>query len=96
MKISNPQTNISAGVEKTTSAFSGTSSSVAQNATSASPDGVQLSSLGQYFAAANNISQSHVEKLSALGGAISAGQYNVDAFTVSGSLIQYSMQAHGA
>lgn len=93
MKITNPQTKISAGLDKTAAVTpAATASLPAQNEPGGAPDGVQLSNLGRYLGSASNRSPAHIEKLTALSGAISAGQYNVDPFTISGSLIQYSLQ----
>ena len=62
----------------------------------AATDQVQLSSLSGYLASALAGSPSHVAKISELHGAVSNGQYQVDAYAVSGSLIQHSIEFGGA
>ena len=61
----------------------------------AASDQVQLSSLGRYLAAALDGSAALVAKLSELQSAVSSGQYRVDAYAVSGSIIQHRIQFGG-
>jgi flagellar biosynthesis anti-sigma factor FlgM len=58
-------------------------------------DQVQLSSLSSYLASALSGSPVHLAKLTELGAAVSNGQYRVDAFAVSGSIIQHSIEFGG-
>ena len=93
MKISrtdsNPTTelNPSKGVASAGAA----SDSKPQAALSAASDRVQLSNLSRYLASALLGSPARVAKMSELTAAISSGDYQVDAFAVSGSLIQHSI-----
>jgi len=62
----------------------------------AASDQVQLSSLSKYFASALEGSPAHVANVNQLSVAVSAGQYHVDAYAVSGSIIQYSIEFGGS
>jgi flagellar biosynthesis anti-sigma factor FlgM len=55
-------------------------------------DRVQLSSLSNYLASALSGSPAHVAKISELETAVSEGQYHVDAYTVSGNIIQHGIE----
>ena len=59
-------------------------------------DRVQLSSLATVLRAALSGSAEHLAKLSDLGDVVSRGQYHVDAFAVSGSIIQYTLDSNFA
>jgi anti-sigma28 factor (negative regulator of flagellin synthesis) len=59
-------------------------------------DQVRLSSLSSFLTSALSGSPERLEKLNALGGAVSSGQYQVDANTVSGSIIQHNIEFGGA
>lgn len=63
--------------------------------TSAS-DHVQLSILSDYLASALQGSPANVAKLRALSATVSSGQYLVDAYAVSGSLIQHAIEFGGS
>jgi flagellar biosynthesis anti-sigma factor FlgM len=58
----------------------------------AASDRVQLSSLNGHLASALSGSPAHAAKLSELDAALSSGQYHMDAYAVSGSLIQHSIE----
>jgi anti-sigma28 factor (negative regulator of flagellin synthesis) len=58
-------------------------------------DQIQLSSLSGYLTAALSGSPAHVAKVSELSTAVSSGRYNVDAHSVSGSIIQHSIELGG-
>ncbi len=59
-------------------------------------DQAQLSNLSSYLASALIGSPAHVAKLSKLGTAVSSEQYKVDAYVVSGSIIQHGIEFGGA
>jgi hypothetical protein len=71
----------------------GTKQSVIQNLAS---DRAQLSNLGTYLASALSGSPAHVAKLSELGAAVSSERYQVDAYVLSGSIIQHGIEFGGA
>lgn len=75
----------------------GAGSASNQSAQLAAPtDRAQLSNLSNYLASALSGSSAHVAKLFVLGSAVSSGQYHVDAQTVSGSIIQHSIEFGGS
>jgi anti-sigma28 factor (negative regulator of flagellin synthesis) len=104
MKISPSEPNntpphlIAVKSNSTTSAVPGGAGSPSkQSAEPAAPsDRAQLSNLSNYLASALSGSPAHVAKLSELGTAVSNGQYHVDAYTVSGSIIQHSIELGGS
>ncbi len=49
-------------------------------------------SLRSYTASALSGSSAHVAKVSKLSAAVSAGKYHVDAYAISGSIIQHSIE----
>jgi hypothetical protein len=53
---------------------------------------VNVFSLHSFTAAARSGSPAHVAKVSKLSAAVSAGQYQADAYAVSGSIIQHSIE----
>jgi len=53
---------------------------------------VNVFSLRSFTASALNGSPAHVAKVSRLSAAVSAGQYQADAYAVSGSIIQHSIE----
>ncbi|HEX5227575.1 MAG TPA: flagellar biosynthesis anti-sigma factor FlgM [Bryobacteraceae bacterium] len=59
-------------------------------------DQVELSALSKYLAAALSGSPEHAAKLAGLTSAISTGTYLVDAFKVSASIIQHSIEFGGS
>jgi anti-sigma28 factor (negative regulator of flagellin synthesis) len=59
-------------------------------------DQTVISNLSKYLAAAMTGSPAHVEKLNALGAAVSAGNYHVDSDAVSEGIIQHSLLFSGA
>ena len=58
-------------------------------------DRVQLSGLSSYLASALNGSAAHAAHVTQLTGTVSSGQYKVDAYAVSGSIIQHSIEFGG-
>jgi anti-sigma28 factor (negative regulator of flagellin synthesis) len=75
----------------------GTGSASKQPVQSSEPsDRAQISGLGSYLASALSGSPAHAAKLSELGAAVSKGQYQVDAYAVSGSIIQSSIEFGGS
>ena len=65
-------------------------------AATAPADGVQLSALSDYLASALSGSPAREAKLTQIGTAVSSGQYRVDAYIVSGSIIQHSIEFGGS
>jgi anti-sigma28 factor (negative regulator of flagellin synthesis) len=61
-----------------------------------SSDHFQLSNLSTYLAAARSDSPAHMEKLSSLQAAVSAGEYHVDSSSLSASIVQDSLRFSGA
>lgn len=66
-----------------------------QSAPARPSDHVQLSNMSQYLADAMDGSPAHLQMLSNLQNAVGTGQYQVDANTVSGSIIQHSIRLSG-
>lgn len=60
----------------------------------APPDRIQLSNLSAYLA--DTSSPAHRAKLAGLSAAVSGGTYQVDAVSVSASVIHYSLGIQGA
>ena len=58
-------------------------------------DQVQLTGMSRYLSAALNGSPAQVAKVSELSTAVSSGKYRVDAYAVSGSLIQHAIEFGG-
>src|SRR5277367_5429153 len=86
---STPPVEQSAGVGPTAA---GSKQPMTQNVAS---DRAQLSNLGAYLASALSGSPAHVAKLSELGAAVSSEQYHVDAYELSGSIIQHGIEFGG-
>ncbi len=59
-------------------------------------DRAQLSNLSSYLASALSGSVAHVAKLAKLAAAVSSGQYQVDSYAVSGSIIQHAIEFGGS
>ena len=75
----------------------GGAAGASQNPTPSSPtDQAQLSQLGSYLASALSGSPAHMSKLMELGIEVSKGHYQVDAYAVSGSIIQHSIEFGGS
>lgn len=58
-------------------------------------DHVQLSNLSSSLSSSLDSSPARLAKVSELNAAVSSGQYQVDAYAVSGSIIQHSIQSGG-
>jgi anti-sigma28 factor (negative regulator of flagellin synthesis) len=72
-------------------------SAIQQPAGGASPsDQEQISSLGRFLATALSGSPVHLAKVSELSAAVSSGKYHVDAYAVSASIIQNTIEFGGA
>jgi flagellar biosynthesis anti-sigma factor FlgM len=97
MKINPPNSKAPSGSDRTAGigAAAGGSASKQPVTTKAASDQVQLSNMSSYLAAALSGSPAQVAKVSELGAAVSSGQYQVDAFAVSGSIIQHSIEFGG-
>ncbi len=108
MKISGPDSNSASGSTQPARAGSLDRSASVPSASEGNPvpqqpsaansqsDQVQLSSLSAYLATALEGSPAHVAKMGELSSALSAGQYQVDSYAVSGSIIQHAMEFGGA
>lgn len=97
MKIPRPN-SISSTAPQGLSAVgaSGSGSSAKQpEAQIAVSDRAQLSSLSSYLASALNGTPSQAAKVNQLSADVSRGRYQVDAHTVSGSIIQHSIEFGG-
>lgn len=108
MKISGPDSNPSAGSPQPARQGSLARSAGVPSAGEGAPvpqqppapraqsDQVQLSSLSAYLASAISGSPAHVAKMSELSATVSAGQYHVDSYAVSGNIIQHAIEFGGA
>ena len=97
MKISGPGPKSTSGLNPSLSAGAGAGSVSKPSAgQSVATDEAQLSSLSGYLSSALTGSPTHLAKVSELGAAVSTGQYHVDSFAVSGSLIQHGIEFGGA
>jgi hypothetical protein len=99
MKISGPGSNSPSGLDQSAGvgpAGQGTAAPKQPLAPNAQSDQVQLSSLSAYLASALQGSPAHVAKLNELGAAVSSEQYQVDAYVLSGSIIQHGIEFGGA
>lgn len=97
MKISRSGPNNSFQLQPATPAGpSGVISASKRTPGSEPTDQAQLSTLSSYLAAALSGSPAHVAKLAELSTAVSNGQYHVDAYSVSGSVIQHSIEFGGS
>lgn len=96
MKISLPDPKSISGPDRSAGvgpAGAGAKPPVAQETPS---DQAQLSNLTSYLTSALIGSPAHVAKLSELGTAVLSEQYKVDAYVVSGSIIQHGIEFGGA
>jgi flagellar biosynthesis anti-sigma factor FlgM len=99
MKINPPNSKAPSGSDQTAgvgAAAAGGSASKQLLTPKAASDQVQLSNMSSYLAAALAGSPAQVAKVSELSAAVSSGQYQVDAFAVSGSIIQHSIEFGGS
>jgi anti-sigma28 factor (negative regulator of flagellin synthesis) len=97
MKVTQTNNKSIAGLDRAANAASGRTGSLPEaSAQAGAGDQTQISRLSTYLAAAMSGSPMHVAKLSALGAAVSSGQYNVDASAVSNGVIQHSLLFSGA
>lgn len=99
MKVTNNSTNSLApsGRSREAAAARPGNSTEADSKAGGSPsDRAQLSKLSGYLSAALSGSASHNAKVSALGAAVSNGDYSVDASAVSESIIQHRLLFGGA
>ncbi len=98
MKINPPNSKALSGSDPTAGvgAAAGGSASKQLLPPKAASDQVQLSNMSSYLAAALMGSPAQVAKVSQLSAAVSSGQYQVDAFAVSGSIIQHSIELGGS
>jgi len=98
MKISRPDSKSTAELDPSAGVGPFEGGSVSKEPVGDAPvsDRVQLSSLSSYLASALNGSAAHVEQITELTGTVSSGQYKVDSYAVSGSIIQHSIEFGGA
>jgi flagellar biosynthesis anti-sigma factor FlgM len=97
MKISSSDSKSTAGLDQAAGVRPAGESSASKQplGQKAASDQVQLSRLSSYLASALNGSPEHLAKVSELSAAVASGQYNVDAYAVSGSIIQHSIEFGG-
>jgi len=97
MKIPRPNSSSSPAPQAPYAAgASGSGSSAKQSeAQIAVSDQAQLSSLSSYLVSAGNGSPSQVEKVNQLSADVLRGRYQVDAYAVSASIIQHSIEFGG-
>jgi len=106
MKISQPDPKSTSALNPSSGLYSGSNevtgvgpSKIASDSKPArqesAPDHVQLSSLSSSLSSALDGSPARLAKVSELSTAVSSGQYQVDAYAVSGSIIQHSIQFGG-
>lgn len=93
MKISRPDRNFPVN---STAAVGPSSNRPLKPISSAPPDQVDLSNLSSYLASALSGSPAHVAKVEKLATNVSSGQYHVDSYAVSGSIIQHSIEFGGS
>jgi anti-sigma28 factor (negative regulator of flagellin synthesis) len=99
MKLSGPGSNSPSGLDPSAGvspAGQGTAAPKQPIAPNPQSDQVQLSSLSAYLASALQGSPAHVAKIIELSSAVSTGQYHVDSYAVSGSIIQHGIEFGGA
>jgi hypothetical protein len=96
MKISLPDSKSTPGPDGSAGVGPAGAGAKQQPAQAAPNDRAQLSNLSSYLASALAGSPAHVAKLSELGTAVSSEQYKVDAYVVSGSIIQHGIEFGGA
>jgi flagellar biosynthesis anti-sigma factor FlgM len=93
MKISRPDPESTPGPGESSGVVpAGANAASRQSAPSAPSDRVQLSNLSGYLASALSGSPAHVAKINELNAAVSGGRYRVDANTLSGSIIQHTIE----
>jgi anti-sigma28 factor (negative regulator of flagellin synthesis) len=95
MKISRSNHEYSVS-NPTAPAPSAASNQVGKTVSSTPTDWSQLSNLSNYLASALSGSAAHVAKLAKLAAAVSGGQYSVDSYAVSGSIIQHTIEFGGS
>jgi|SRR5277367_4099262 len=98
MNISRPETKSASGLNpsKGVGASGAGSASTLAAGQGAASDQVQLSNLSGYLSSTLSGSPARLAKLSELGTAVSSGQYYVDSYAVSGSIIQHILEFGGA
>ncbi len=95
MKISRPNAD-SNSLWNSIAVGTAASSQLPQPVSSTPTDRAQLSNLSSYLASALSGSLAHVAKLAKLAAAVSSGQYQVDSYAVSGSIIQHAIEFGGS
>jgi flagellar biosynthesis anti-sigma factor FlgM len=97
MKIFRPDSNSTSGLNPLAGAGSSRMGSASKQplGREAASDQVQLSSLSSHLASALDGSPALAAKVSELHAAVSNGQYHVDAYAVSGSIIQHRIEFGG-
>jgi anti-sigma28 factor (negative regulator of flagellin synthesis) len=97
MKVTQTNNKSIAGLTRAASAVPvGPGNRAASSAAVEASDHSQISNLSTYLAAATSGSPTLVAKLSALGTAVSSGQYKVDSSVLSEGIIQHSLLFSGA
>ncbi len=96
MKIYGPDPKSTSGLNPSPGVGAGAGSASKPSAgQSVATDEAQLSSLSSYLSSALTGPPTHLAKVSELGAAVATGQYHVDSYVVSGSLIQHSIEFGG-
>ena len=96
MRISRPNPGFNPVSNSTAAVQPSAPSQVAQPVSSTPTDRAQLTNLSSYLASALSGSAAHVAKLAKLAAAVSSGQYRVDSYAVSGSIIQHAIEFGGS
>jgi hypothetical protein len=98
MKISRPNSKSTADLDQSAGVGSLGTGSVSKGLVERQPvsDQAQLSGFSSYLTSALSGSAVHLAQVTALTGTVSSGHYQVDAYAVSGSIIQHSIEFGGA
>jgi anti-sigma28 factor (negative regulator of flagellin synthesis) len=97
MKISRSDSNSASGLGRSSGVgFLGAAPAPKRPAVQKASDQAQVSNLSRYLASALDGSPAHLSKMGELGAAVSNGRYRVDAYAVSGSIIQHGIEFGGA
>jgi anti-sigma28 factor (negative regulator of flagellin synthesis) len=96
MKVTKTNNESIAGLARALGAAPARPDNSTASSTPPESDYLQISNLSTYLAAATSGSPALAAKLSALGTAVTSGQYKVDAGVVSEGLIQHSLLFSGA
>lgn len=96
MKISGPNDEFHPVWDLRAAVRSVPSNQISEPVSSAPTDRTQLANLSSYLTSALSGSAAHVAKLANLAAAVSSGQYQIDSYAVSGSIIEHGIQFGGS